>query len=106
MMRVASATSRTTAHTSERQVEQYLCKRIADIKGVSYKWSSPAHAGVPDRICVLPGGRVYFIEVKKDGGRLSRLQQFVGDKLTSLGCQSYTVYGITGVDKFIASISK
>lgn len=35
----------------ERDVERHLVKRVAQMGGRCFKWVSPEHAGVPDRIC-------------------------------------------------------
>ncbi len=47
---------------------------MKELGGVAYKFVSPGNAGVPDRICVMPEGLVYFVEVKKPGGCLSQKQ--------------------------------
>lgn len=49
----------------ESVIEQNICKLIKALGGKAYKWVSPGAAGVPDRICVMPGGKVIFIEVKR-----------------------------------------
>ena len=48
----------------ESEIEKYLVKRVKQIGGKAYKFTSPAHRGVPDRILVLPRGHVIFCEVK------------------------------------------
>ena len=44
----------------ESTVEKYLCKRIKEKKGLAMKLVSPGLAGVPDRIVLLPGGRLFL----------------------------------------------
>jgi hypothetical protein len=61
----------------EKQVEQYLTNRVKKVGGYSYKWSSPANRGVPDRV-VFVYGEVWFIEVKRPGGKLTPLQIALG----------------------------
>jgi hypothetical protein len=39
---------------------------------------------------VLPGGRVWFVELKVAGGRMSALQQVFAEDMAALG-QNYTV---------------
>lgn len=58
----------------EKQIEAYLVKRVKALGGAAYKFTSPQHRGVADRIVCLPNGQTWFIEVKTDGGRLSPLQ--------------------------------
>ena len=74
----------------EKQIEAYLVKRVKASGGVAYKFVSPAHRGVADRIVCLPGGVVWFIELKTEGGRLSPLQQVFADEMARLG-QNYCV---------------
>ena len=64
----------------EKQIERYLVDRVKAIGGVAYKFTSPAHRGVADRIVCLPDGQTWFVEVKTEGGRLSPLQKvFMSD---------------------------
>lgn len=54
--------------------------------GLCLKWISPGASGVPDRIVLLPGGRIAFAELKRPrGGRVSALQRFWARVLTRLG---------------------
>jgi hypothetical protein len=59
----------------EKQVEAHLVKRVKELGGRAYKFTSPAHKGVADRIVCLPNGQTWFVEVKTEGGRLSPLQK-------------------------------
>ena len=49
----------------ESTFERKLCEYIKSLGGKAYKWVSPGAPGVPDRIAILPGGRIIFIEVKR-----------------------------------------
>lgn len=68
----------------EKTIEAYLVKRMKEIGGECYKWSSPGNRGVPDRICIFPNGLVLFVEVKKPGQEPSKLQRLVGNQLIDL----------------------
>ena len=68
----------------ESLVEKYLKKEVTRHGGLCLKWSSPAHRGVPDRIVFLYG-KVYFIELKSEEGKLTRLQTIMFDNLSELG---------------------
>lgn len=70
---------------SEREVEAALVRMIARHGGRCLKWVSPGNNGVPDRICLLPGGRVLFAEVKRPGGRIAPIQRIRADELKDLG---------------------
>ena len=74
----------------ERDVEAYFRKAVAAAGGVAFKFVSPSHRGVSDRIVCLPGGAVWFVELKRPGGRLSPLQHVFAAEMERLG-QNYTV---------------
>lgn len=59
----------------ERTVERYLVEAVKALGGTAYKFSSPGTSGVSDRIVVLPGNRVWFVELKSPTGRLTPLQE-------------------------------
>lgn len=71
----------------ERVIERALVEAVAAAGGVAYKFTSPARRGVPDRLIVLPGGRLFFAELKGDGGRLSKLQEVEIARLRQLGAR-------------------
>jgi len=57
------------------------------------KWTGVV-AGVPDLAVVAPGGRVFFLEVKTEAGRLSADQRAVHDRLVALGTPAAIVRSI------------
>lgn len=71
--------------TLERTIEAALVRSVEKMGGQAYKFTSPARRGVPDRIVVLPGGRVMFVEVKSSRGVLSALQEIEISRLRDLG---------------------
>lgn len=81
----------------ESALERKICGYIKTLGGKAYKWVSPGTTGVPDRIAILPGGRIIFIEVKRPGLRdgLSIRQKKVIATLEKLGC---TVWRISDMD--------
>ena len=85
----------------EKDVEKRLVKGVEALGGKAYKFVSPAHRGVADRLVVLPGGRVWFVEVKTDTGKLSPLQEFFRLEINELGCDYVCVYGAADVDTFL-----
>ena len=85
----------------EKQIEAYLVKRVKALGGVAYKFVSPAHRGVADRIVCLPGGVVWFIELKAEGGRLSPLQKIFADEMTCLNQNYCVLWSKEDVDTWI-----
>lgn len=77
---------------TEKQLEQKLVQAVKNKKGIAYKFTSPSHNGVPDRLVILPDGKTGFVEVKKPGdGKLSKSQIRELYRLTDLGCKCYVL---------------
>ena len=83
----------------EKDVENYIVKSVKELGGVAYKFVSPGNAGVPDRICVMPEGLVYFVEVKKPGGCLSQIQHNQITRMKRLAQCVDIVHDFDEVDK-------
>lgn len=88
----------------EKDVERRLTKSIEALGGRAYKFVSPAHRGVADRVVVLPGGRVWFVEVKTETGRLTPLQEHFRREVEQLGCNYVCLYGAKDVDQWLAYV--
>lgn len=70
----------------ESAVEKHLCKKVKEeLHGRAFKWLSPGFNGVPDRIVLLPMGRIYFVETKAPGKDLRKRQKFVRGLIQDLG---------------------
>ena len=90
----------------EKDIEAHLVRRVRDAGGKAYKFTSPANRGVADRVVVMPGGRVWFVEVKAMGGRLSPLQHVFLAEIKDRGCNYEIVWCKEDVDAFVASLSE
>ncbi len=70
----------------EKEIEKKLREMIKRHGGLCLKWICPGWLGVPDRICLLPGGAVVFVELKRpEGGRRSKMQEWWARTLSRLG---------------------
>ena len=67
--------------TLEKEIEKYFKDKLEGLNCLVYKFTSPGNAGVPDRIVVSPQGKVYFIELKRPGGKVRAIQQVQMDRL-------------------------
>lgn len=71
--------------TLEHTVENYLVKRVKEVGGIALKGDVPGRRFL-DRICIMPGGKVYFVELKRPkGGQFSAHQIETMKRLTDLG---------------------
>ena len=77
----------------ESTLEQAVRKHIRSLGGRCYKWVCPGENGVPDRICILPGGKIIFIELKRPGRKdgMSARQKKIFRVLKALGCMAWRI---------------
>lgn len=70
----------------EKDVEKHLTRAVGKAGGLCMKWVCPGWAGVPDRIVLLPRGRIIFVELKRDPrAEVAKRQIWWAMKLQSLG---------------------
>ena len=80
----------------EKEVEKKLVTAVQLMDGVAVKFVSPGFAGMPDRLVLLPGGRMAFVEVKRPGEKPRPLQKARHRMLRRLG---FKVYVLDSVEK-------
>lgn len=69
----------------EKNVEQKLAQSVKQLGGIALKFVSPGVDGVPDRLVLLPKGRMAFVELKAPGRMMRPLQVRRKRQLESLG---------------------
>ena len=84
----------------EKDIENLFRDEIKKAGGKAYKFTSPGNDGVPDRIVMLPGGRIVFVELKTDTGKLSRLQELQCRQIAELGQTVRVLHGLAEVRNF------
>lgn len=77
----------------EKQIEQKLVKAVLGMDGLALKFVSPGCDGVPDRLILLPHGRIAFAEIKAMGCKLRPLQVKRKRQLEALGFLVYVIDG-------------
>jgi len=75
----------------ERDTEQKLVKAARAMRGIAPKFVSPGCDGMPDRIVLLPGGKIAFVEAKAPGRRPRPLQLRRHEALRRLGFKVYVL---------------
>lgn len=75
----------------EKVIERHLAVAVKKLGGMAVKFVSPGLAGVPDRIILLPDGKMAFVELKAPGRRLRALQEKRKKQLEALGFSVYVI---------------
>lgn len=86
---------------SEKEIENYLVRKIKNKKGIAYKFTSPGNSGVPDRLCLLPNGKIFFVELKSPGKKPRALQINQITKIAKLGQRVYVLDSKEKVDEVL-----
>ena len=75
----------------EKTIEQKFVAAVKTVGGLALKFTSPGFDGVPDRIALLPGGKMAFVEVKASGEKPRPLQLARHRQLRRLGFRVYVL---------------
>ncbi len=75
----------------EKQIEMKLITATKDMGGIAPKFMSPGFDGMPDRLVLLPLGKLAFVEVKSPGQKPRALQAARHKLLRGLGFKVYVL---------------
>ena len=78
----------------ENEIERRLAVSVKKMGGMAVKFTSPGLGGVPDRIVLLPGRKIAFVELKAPGKKPRPLQVKRMRQLMSLGFPVFVIDGI------------
>lgn len=73
----------------ESVIERHLREEVKKRKGMALKFVSPGMNGVPDRIVLMPDGKMAFVELKAPGETPRALQLKRKRQLEGLGFHVY-----------------
>ncbi|CNG65095.1 VRR-NUC domain-containing protein [Yersinia intermedia] len=73
------------AYIREDSIETHLVKAVKKAGGIAYKFISPGRRSVPDRLVLLPDGKVIFVECKAPGEKPTAAQLREHEKIRALG---------------------
>ena len=77
----------------EREIERKLVSAVKSRGGICPKFVSPGFDGMPDRVVLLPHGKIGFVEVKRPGEKPRPLQKARHKILRKLGFLVYVLDG-------------
>ncbi len=88
----------------EKELELKFKERVKSAGGIAYKFTSPGNDGVPDRLVILPGGQVGFVELKQKGKKPTKLQTRQIERLRRLGCFVCILDNLADIESIITDI--
>ena len=88
----------------EKYIENKLVKAVKEMEGIALKFVSPGLDGMPDRLVLLPMGRIAFVEVKSPGKKPRPLQLARHELLRKLGFKVFVLDDATDIEKILKEI--
>nr|DAL69763.1 MAG TPA: Nuclease [Caudoviricetes sp.] len=86
---------------SEKVVERKLVELVKMNGGMCIKLLCDQLMGLPDRMCLFPGHKMVFVELKTTGRKPKRIQMYMHNKLQALGFRVEVIDTIKGVEQLI-----
>ena len=88
----------------EKIIEKELARAVKAKGGIAPKFTSPGFDGMPDRLVLLPSGRMAFVELKAPGKKPRALQMARHRLLRRLGFKVYVIDEINQIDSVLEEI--
>ena len=90
----------------ESQIEKALVARVKKHGGCAMKFVSPGMTGVPDRLVLMPGGRIWFVELKAPGRKLSPKQVKMAKWMENFGHKVWVIDNQEKITVFLQEVLK
>lgn len=91
---------------NEKLIEKKLREEVRRLGGLAIKWTSPSFTGLPDRIVLMPNGRIRFAEIKTTGETLSDRQDIVKGQLEAMGFSYDVLDSKASLTKFLNELTR
>ena len=88
----------------EKEIEKALVKKVKALGGLCIKFTSPSMMGIPDRIVLLPKGKLGFVELKRPGAKARPIQVKRIKDLEELGFKVFILDEKENIDEVIKAI--
>lgn len=88
----------------ENEIEKALVNRVKKVGGLCLKFTSPSMTGIPDRIILLPRGRVGFVETKRPGCDPRPIQHKRIKQFKNLGFKVYVLDNKETINKILDGV--
>lgn len=101
-LKKAAANIADHADVSEKSIERYLVEQAKQNGLPCLKYSNPNMVGYPDRLLVLPGGSVVWVELKSKGRKPTKIQQMRIAGLRNRGHYVWVIDNRKSIDELFA----
>lgn len=101
---IKANSSKTNERILESEIETHLRKTVEKFGGLAKKFVSPGWRGAPDRVILMPEGRMVFVELKAPGRAPRKLQVKRLEALRNLGFEACVVDSKVGAEQLVASL--
>lgn len=88
----------------ESGIERRLKKEVEKRGGKALKLTCLGTTGMPDRLVLLPAGRIIFVELKAPGRKMRPLQRKRFEQLRALGFRVYKIDSIAAIKRFVTEV--
>ena len=88
----------------EKYIEKKLVESVKKIGGIAAKLASPGLDGMPDRLVLLPHGKITFVELKAPGKKPRPLQVRRIKQLQKLGFACYVIDSVEQIGGILDEI--
>ena len=75
----------------EKRLESKLREEVKKTGGIALKFYCLSFTGMPDRMVLLPEGRIHFVELKDKGKKPTSRQALVHSTLRRLGFRVWVI---------------
>lgn len=86
---------------SEKVIEKRLNAEVKSLGGWSLKLLCQFVTGLPDRLVLLPGGIIFFAEIKSTGKKPTTIQELVHERIRRLGFTVYVIDSLEQLNKIL-----
>ena len=89
----------------EKEIEHKLVTETNKHGGFAWKFTSPGTAGVPDRIILLPQGKIGFVEVKAPHKKTRAIQTRRLEQLRELGFKVFVLDDAEQIENILLQVT-
>ena len=90
---------------SEKTLELNLYSRVKQLGGHALKFTSFSEIGFPDRLVLMPKGKIYWVELKSEKEKPRLIQKLRHEELIRLGFRVFVIDNTEKLNSFIDMIN-